>query len=94
MNESEFIEQRVDDQIDWYCAKSSWNQKLFKRLRTLELVCAASIPFVVTYISDETFTLKVFAGVLGIIVAVISGVIGLYRFQENWVQYRTTSESL
>ena len=42
MNETEFIEQRVDDQIDWYCAKSSWNQKLFKRLRTLELVCAAS----------------------------------------------------
>ena len=49
MNETEFIEQRVDDQIDWYCAKSSWNQKLFKRLPILELVCAADLPFVVTY---------------------------------------------
>ena len=87
MNESEFIEQRLDDQINWYSSKSSWNQKLFKRLRILELGCAASIPFVVTYITDETITLRVFAGVLGIIVAVISGVIGLYRFQENWVQY-------
>jgi len=58
------------------------------------LVCAANIPFVVTYISDETLTFRVFAGVLGIIIAVISDVIGLYRFQENWVQYRTTSESL
>ena len=94
MNDSEFIEQRVDDQIDWYCAKSSWNQTLFKRLRMLELVCAASIPFVVTYVVDDSNTLRVIAGVLGIIVAVISGVIGLYRFQENWVQYRTTSESL
>jgi len=94
MNDSEFIEQRVDDQIEWYCAKSGWNQRCFKRLRILEMICAASIPFVVTYVVDESNTLRVIAGVLGIVVAVISGVIGLYRFQENWEQYRTTSESL
>ncbi len=94
MNDSEFIEQRVDDQINWYETKSAWNQRCFKRLRILEMICAASIPFVVTYIVDESNTLRVIAGVLGIVVAVISGVIGLYRFQENWEQYRTTSESL
>lgn len=94
MNDKEFIEQRVDDQIEWYCAKSGWNQRCFKRLRILEMLCAASIPFVVTYVVDESNTLRIVAGVLGIIVAVISGVISLYRFQENWEQYRTTSESL
>ena len=94
MDDSEYIEQRVDDQINWYDAKSGSNQKAFKRLRVLELLCAASIPFGVTYISEETFTLKLVVGALGVIVAVIAGVVGLYRFQENWVQYRTASESL
>jgi len=94
MDDSEYIEQRVDDQINWYDAKSGSNQKAFKRLRVLELLCAASIPFGVTYISEETFTLKLVVGALGVVVAVIAGVVGLYRFQENWVQYRTASESL
>lgn len=62
MNDSEFIEQRVDDQIEWYCAKSGWNQRCFKRLRILEMICAASIPFVVTYVVDESNTLRILPG--------------------------------
>ena len=94
MNETEYIEQRVDGQIRWYSTKSGWNQKVYKRLRVLEILCASSIPFLVSYVSTETVTLKVIVGVLGICVAVVSGVVALYNFQENWMQYRTTSESL
>ena len=28
------------------------------------------------------------------VVAVLAGVIGLYRFQENWAEYRTMAEAL
>ena len=94
MNETEYIEQRVDDQIRWYSTKSGWNQKVYKRLRVLEILCASSIPFLVSYVTSETVTLKVVVGVLGISVAVVSGVVALYKFQENWIQYRTMSESL
>lgn len=34
------------------------------------------------------------APTLGAVVAVVSGVLGLFKFQENWVDYRTTSEQL
>ena len=27
-------------------------------------------------------------------VAIVAGVLGLYQFQENWVKYRSTSETL
>ncbi|MDH3694537.1 MAG: DUF4231 domain-containing protein [Gammaproteobacteria bacterium] len=94
MNEEEYIEQRVDDQILWYSNKSGWNQKVYKRLRVLEIVCAASIPFLVSHVTAETVTLKVVVGVLGVCVAVVSGAVALYKFHENWVQYRSTSESL
>ncbi len=33
-------------------------------------------------------------GALGILVAVVTGVISLYRYQELWVDYRLTAETL
>jgi len=33
-------------------------------------------------------------GVLGLIVAVLAGIVSLYRFQENWNEYRAVAESL
>jgi len=32
--------------------------------------------------------------VIGLIVAVLAGIVSLYRFQENWNEYRAVSESL
>ncbi len=34
IGETEYFQQRLDDQIDWYDNKSAANQKAFKRLRT------------------------------------------------------------
>lgn len=33
-------------------------------------------------------------GILGLAIAVITAVVSLCQFQENWVEYRTTCESL
>ncbi len=41
----EYLENRLKDQIDWYDKKSQTNQKFFKRLRLLEILAAAVIPF-------------------------------------------------
>jgi hypothetical protein len=38
--------------------------------------------------------LKIVIGILGLVVAVIAGVLALYQFQENWTAYRATCESL
>jgi len=44
--------------------------------------------------SDKTPAIQVVVGFLGFIIAIIAGVVALYEFQENWVEYRTTCESL
>lgn len=88
MTEQEYIEKRVQDQIQWYSDKSGWNQKWYKRLKIIELVGAVSIPFLVTFINDF------YIGLIGAIVAVVAGLLSIYKYQENWIKYRTTSESL
>lgn len=93
MDQNEYLEQRVDDQINWYSKKSQQNQKIFKYLRIIEFVAAASIPFLAGYTKRLDY-LQIITGLLGIIIAVIAGVLSLYRFQENWTEYRTTCETL
>jgi len=93
MNEEEYIKKRLQDQINWYSTKSLWNQKWFKRLKVLEIVCAAIIPFIAGMGSIVPYYQFVI-GFLGVIIAVSSGISSIYKFHENWIEYRTTAETL
>jgi len=100
MTQEEYLKQRLDDQIDWYDRKSSWNQKWYKRLQLILLVAAATIPFLSGFASDMHEAgsglpwVNIAVGLLGVAIAAIAAVLGLYNFQENWIKYRTTCESL
>ena len=93
MNQDEYIQSRVDGQIEWYNRKSQNNQQWFRLLRIVEIVAAASIPLLAGY-ADTVAPIKLVVGGLGLLVAVIAGVLGLYQFQELWTGYRTTCEAL
>lgn len=97
MTPEEYIEKRLDDQIEWYGRKSLTAQKVFKRLRLAEIVAAALIPFLSgVLISDPKLFLtgNVIIGLLGISVAVITGFLSLGRHQEHWIGYRAVCEAL
>lgn len=92
LNPSEYLAQRVQDQISWYDKKSLWNQRWFKRLRVIEIVAAAMIPFLTAI--PNALTMKYVVGSLGVIITVVAGILALFQFQERWTEYRATSESL
>ncbi len=94
MDEAEYLKTRVDGQIDYYDKKSQYHQKWYKGLRIVEIVAAASIPFLVGYITDTEPLFRTVVGLLGLSIAVITAVVSLCQFHENWVEYRTTCESL
>jgi len=94
MKPEDYIKQRLDDQINWYDKKSIVSQKCFKSLRITEIFLSGSIPLVIAIgliINDITNIVIVF---IGFILAIIAGILALYNFQENWIEYRTTCESL
>ncbi len=51
-----------------------------------------AIAFLVGH-ADHTAA-QVSAGIMGIAVAAIGGLLSLYRYQEKWVEYRVTAENL
>lgn len=90
----EYINLRVDDQINWYSGKSSSNQRWFKLLRFVEIVTAALIPFLSAFMTGQDLWVRLAVGTMGVVITVITGIISLYQFQENWIEYRVTCESL
>ena len=94
MNQEEYMKDRVDNQIDWYDKKSAFNQKWFKRLQVIAILSASTIPFLAGYSSGKDETIRVCIGILGLMVAAITAALSLYKFQEHWLEYRTTCESL
>ena len=94
MKPEEYMQNRVDDQINWYDSKSQRHQRWYKQLRFVEILAAASIPFLSGYIQPGYPAIKFSVGLLGVLIAVLASVTSLNRFQENWIEYRTTCESL
>ena len=93
MDEKVYLQDRLDHQIKWYDVKSQHNQRLYKYLRVVEISAAACIPFLAAYVA-EVFSIRTVVGILGILVTVVAALVTLYRFQELWIEYRTTAESL
>jgi len=94
MDEQTYITERVDDQINWLEGKSASNQTRYKRIQTLIIVCSVLIPFGTGFLTDERSWLQIAIGAAGVFIAVGEGILGLNKYQENWVQYRTTAEQL
>ena len=93
MTQDEYIEQRLDDQIDWYDGKSGSAQRAFKQLRRIEIMCAALIPLLAGFTAVHR-SIPLALGVLGAVVVVVASFQSLSQHHENWMEYRTTSESL
>ena len=94
MKSDEYMTQRLDDQIQWYDAKSTQNQCWYKGLRTVQFAAAALIPFLTGVLTTEGVASKLVVGLLGVAIAIITATLDLFRFQEHWIEYRTTSETL
>ena len=94
MNSEEYLKQRLEDQIEWYDKKSQWNKKRFIWLSTLVLIFASTIPLLSGISNLDGIYWRLSIGLLGALIAVFTGVLSIFKFYENWIAYRTTSETL
>lgn len=92
MPDSDPIVARLEDQIAWYDRKSMSCQRIFKRIKTIEIVAAALIPFLAA--AKELPWSPWLTGGLGVMITVFVGILQLGQYQQNWITYRSTCESL
>jgi hypothetical protein len=89
--EADPIMGRLEDQIAWYDRKSLYNQRAFKRIKMIEILAAALIPFLAAFNLQH---IGWGTGGLGVLITVLEGMLHLNQYQQNWAAYRSTCESL
>src|SRR5205085_11872882 len=85
------IIERLEDQISWYDSKSLANQRIYKRIKIIEIVAAALIPLIAASKFPQAAWVT---GALGVLITVFEGLLHLNQYQQNWTAYRSTCESL
>jgi len=90
-----YLSERYENQINWYDSKSSENQKKYKRTQMMVIVLSAMTPVLIEF-NDKLTTLSLFhlATVTSVIVAILTTLLKTFKYQENWLTYRTTCETL
>ena len=92
-NIDEYLENRVQKQIDWYDKKSIDCQRKYKNFQIIEIIIAAFIPLLSGYTTNNSI-IALIIGICGAVIAIIESITKLNKYHENWVQYRTTCELL
>ena len=93
------IGDRLEGQIKYHENKSSRYQKYYKRIKVVEIVAAALIPFLsALHIPDNhlysRYALAVATAFLGVLITILEGVLQLYQFQQIWITSRATAEGM
>ncbi len=87
---SDYLEQRLEPEIQWYDQKSIANKRLFYIFRIATIVISACLIFM-GYFSALSGWL---VGLIGILIISIEALDGVLKPQEKWINYRATTESL
>jgi hypothetical protein len=93
---------RLEDQIAWYDYRGSEAQRAYKRLKVIQVVLAAFIPFLAGFQDNLAAMLEprlallpaLTIALLGIAVVVVEGLEHLNQYHRNWLGFRGTCEAL
>ena len=89
----EYINRRVNGQIEWYEKKARSCQRKYTISQTIEIILAASIPLLSSY-SDDSEMIGFIVSVFVAAITIIKSLSRLYKWPENWIGYRTACDLL
>jgi len=86
-----YLKDRYYDQIKWYDKKAIYNERMYEGLQTIVIILSVITPILLV-VRDEW--LLGFAILSSGIVAIGTALLKALKYQENWINYRTTCETL
>lgn len=87
MNIEQYINNRVNNQIDWHDKKSVRNKWAYLICSIIAVVGSILASVIIQYCD-------VLATIISALVAISVGINNLFKFQKKWMLYRATSELL
>src|SRR5208283_1736718 len=91
-----YLNERYFGEIGWYGARSMQNQVWYRILQWGLIVLSASTPVIIALAqkTESVPWLKTLSLTTSVLVAVLATSLKTFKFEENWLNYRTTCETL
>ena len=85
-----YLADRYEDQIGWYDKKAALNKRRFAFAKTIVIAGSIAVPVILSFEAAPVWI----ASLLAALVAITEGLSGAFKYHENWMNYRTTCETL
>ena len=95
-NFDDYLKNRYWDQINYYEVKAGHNQRIYRCLQWALIILAALTPALIEFNLNDLIG-KGFghiATLTSVIVVILTAALKTFKYQENWINYRTTCEAL
>ena len=92
----DYLKDRYLPEIAWYDTNSLHNQVWYRTLQSALIVLSASTPVIIA-LAQKTPSgawIQRLSLITSVLVAIIATTLKTFKFQENWINYRTTCETL
>jgi hypothetical protein len=90
---AEYLDQRLENQRKYHSKRSGESQKRYRLYRIIIIILSAIVTLVSGWMEQYAWLAYV-SGACGAFIAIFEGMLGLYDYQNNWVESRTASEGL
>ena len=92
---SKYLTERYEEQIGWYDSKAARNQTIYHLMQWSLIVLAAITPVLIELKPQLLVAGGVkWATITSAIVVMLTAGLKTFKYQENWINYRTTCETL
>ena len=94
MKQSEFddyFKNRYQNQIQWYDKRAGTCKKRYQTTQWCVIILSAMVPVLIASVPDSLEWIPL---VLSILLAIGTTSLKTFKYQENWINYRTTAETL
>ena len=93
---SKFLKETYEAQTNWYDKKATQNKKMYHGLQFSLILFSALTPIFIAM--DWTFTdtviMRWVSIISSVLVVLLASTIKMFKFQENWIIYRSICEQL
>ena len=86
-----YLKERYNDQMEWYASKARFSKSRYQNMQILIIISSVITPVLIGF-NYEIF--RYISIILTVFIAIFSGALKLYKYHENWMNYRTTRENL
>lgn len=86
-----YLKGRYENQVQWYDGRSALYKRCYHCFQWATIILSSALPASIMLIPDDD---KIYVVALSVILAIATSAMKSFKFQENWISYRTIAESL